>query len=284
MSTPAGFEAESDRFGFGQNWASFAAEMPQERIDAARGSLVEMLGEDAASGRTVLDIGSGSGLFSLAATQLGATRVHSFDYDSDSVATTSRIRETFAHDAPWTVERGSVLDPAYMEALGEWDLVYSWGVLHHTGAMWDAIDAACQRVADGGRLFIAIYNDQGFRSRAWTWVKRTYNRLPPVLQRLYILAFMVPLELKQIAKYTLRLRPHEYVRLWRSAAYYERGMDYWHDIVDWIGGYPFEVATPEAIFDFCRARGFELERLRTCGGSHGLNEFVFVRGDGWPRS
>jgi 2-polyprenyl-3-methyl-5-hydroxy-6-metoxy-1,4-benzoquinol methylase len=283
MSSTAGVQTGDQRFGFGQNWASFAAEMPEERIDAAKGSLVEMLGSDAVNGRTVLDIGSGSGLFSLAASQLGAAKVHAFDYDPDSVATTNRIREAFAPDAAWTVEQGNVLDPIYMESLGRWDVVYSWGVLHHTGAMWDAIAAACERVAPGGRLFIAIYNDQGARSRAWTWVKRTYNRLPPPLQRLYVLAFMVPLELKQIAKYTLRLRPHEYVRLWTSDAYYERGMDYWHDIVDWVGGYPFEVAKPEEVLDFCRARGLELERVRTCGGSHGLNEFVFAR-DGSPAS
>lgn len=274
--------ASEERFGFGENWADFAAEMPVERIDAARGSLSEMLGEDAVDGRSVLDIGSGSGLFSLAAVQLGAQRVHSFDFDPQSVATTERIRDSFAPEAPWSVERGSVLDHEYMDALGEWDVVYSWGVLHHTGAMWEAIEAAMGRVRPGGRLFIAIYNDQGARSRAWTWVKRTYNRLPPPLRRLYLLAFMIPLELKQIAKYTLRLRPLEYVRLWRSAAYYERGMSYWHDIVDWVGGYPFEVATPEAVFEFCHARGFELQRLRTCGGSHGLNEFVFVRAGATP--
>jgi 2-polyprenyl-6-hydroxyphenyl methylase/3-demethylubiquinone-9 3-methyltransferase len=278
MSTGS-VEAEGERFGFGKNWASFAAQMPQERIDAARASLQDMLGADAVSGRDVLDIGSGSGLFSLAATELGAAKVHSFDYDPDSVATTKRLREAFAPESEWTIEQGNVLDSRYMESLGQWDVVYSWGVLHHTGAMWDAIDAACARVGAGGKLFIAIYNDQGARSRAWAWVKRTYNRLPSPLQRLWIFAFMVPLELKQIAKYTLRLRPHEYVRLWTSDAYYERGMDYWHDIVDWVGGYPFEVATPDAVFDFCRVRGLELERLRTCGGTHGLNEFVFTRAE-----
>jgi 2-polyprenyl-6-hydroxyphenyl methylase/3-demethylubiquinone-9 3-methyltransferase len=52
-------------------------------------------------------------------------------------------------------------------------------------------------------------------------------------------------------------------------------MDRWHDFLDWVGGYPFEVATPEQVFEFCAARGFELRKLATAGGSHGCNEFVF---------
>ena len=61
-----------------------------------------------------------------------------------------------------------------------------------------------------------------------------------------------------------------------------RGMSRWHDVVDWIGGYPFEVASPEAVVDFCRARGFSLLRLKTCGRKMGCNEFVFERGRSGP--
>jgi 2-polyprenyl-3-methyl-5-hydroxy-6-metoxy-1,4-benzoquinol methylase len=283
MSATAPSGVDDARFGFGANWASFAARMPPERIEAARTSLAEMLGRDSLAGNTFLDVGSGSGLFSLAAAQLGSDRVHSLDYDAQSVATTEGLRRSFAPDANWTAERGDALDPAYMAALGEWDVVYSWGVLHHTGALWDALALTIDRVRSGGTLFIAIYNDQGPKSRAWTLVKRIYNRLPDPLRRAYLLAFMVPLELKQILVHLLRRQPREYIRRWRSAAYYERGMSYWHDIVDWIGGYPFEVAAPEEVFDFCRERGFALRRLRTAGGSHGLNEFVLERvGDAPP--
>lgn len=56
-----------------------------------------------------------------------------------------------------------------------------------------------------------------------------------------------------------------------------RGMSVWHDLVDWVGGYPFEVAKPEEIFDFYRTKGFTLVRLKTCGGGLGCNEYVFIK-------
>jgi 2-polyprenyl-3-methyl-5-hydroxy-6-metoxy-1,4-benzoquinol methylase len=265
------------RFEFGENWARFAAEVPEERLEAARGSLQEMLGRPSLEGLSFLDVGSGSGLFSLAAKQLGAPRVHSFDSDESSVATTASLRERFADEDGWTVERGSALDEGYLRSLGQWDIVYAWGVLHHTGDMWRALGSVTALVRPGGRLFISIYNDQGWKSRAWRWVKRTYNGLPPSLRRAYVIAVALPLELRQIIKHLLKGRPLDYYRLWRSSAYYERGMSYWHDIVDWVGGYPFEVASPEEVFHFCAERGFELRRLRTVRGSHGCNEFVFAR-------
>src|SRR5690606_102989 len=131
-------------------------------------------------GLRFLDIGSGSGLSSLAARRLGA-RVHSFDYDPESVACTAELRRRFFPGSPdWTVERGSALDAGYLRGLGSFDIVYSWGVLHHTGRMWEGLANAALPVAEGGRLFVAIYNDTGTQSRRWRWIKRTYNQLPRV--------------------------------------------------------------------------------------------------------
>jgi 2-polyprenyl-3-methyl-5-hydroxy-6-metoxy-1,4-benzoquinol methylase len=263
------------RFGFGENWSRFAENLPQERIDAAMASLVEMLGRSDLDGVTFLDIGSGSGLFSLSAALMGAERVHSLDYDPDSVATTLGVRERFAPQANWTVEQASALDVEHMEALGTWDVVYSWGVLHHTGDMWSALEQTCARVAPGGRLFISIYNDQGFSSRVWLGVKRIYNHLPKPLRPLYVAIASLPIEIRAFARHALSLRPDRYLRLWQASVEHERGMSRWHDLVDWVGGYPFEVAKPEEIFDFCASRGFELRKLRTVGRAHGCNEFVF---------
>jgi 2-polyprenyl-3-methyl-5-hydroxy-6-metoxy-1,4-benzoquinol methylase len=128
--------ARGDRFEFGRNWSEFLKNIDDARIEAAVASLQSHLGEDRLDGRTFLDAGSGSGLFSLAARMLGA-QVHSFDYDPRSVACTEELKRRYRPlDDGWKIELGSVLDRSYMDSLGRFDITYSWGVLHHTGAMW----------------------------------------------------------------------------------------------------------------------------------------------------
>jgi 2-polyprenyl-6-hydroxyphenyl methylase/3-demethylubiquinone-9 3-methyltransferase len=264
------------RFEFGANWSRFLTVLTPARVAQAEASLRDMLQTRSLRGQRFLDIGCGSGLFSLAARRLGA-EVRSFDFDAASVACSRELqRRHFSADPAWRIDQGSVLDPDYMAALGTFDVVYSWGVLHHTGAMWTAIDHACRAVAPGGRLFIAIYNDQGLRSLLWRRVKRTYNQLPRPLRRPYLWGFGAALELGALAVSIARLQPRRVISRWTR---YEsvRGMSRWHDVVDWVGGYPFEVATPDSIFEFCVQRGFTLVRLKTCGGRMGCNEFVFVR-------
>ena len=273
MTTVATADA---RFEFGANWGRFLALVNDQRIAEAERSLLERLDEKSLSGRRFLDIGCGSGLFSLAARRLGA-EVVSFDFDPLSVGCAEELKHRYCpDDQGWRIERGSALDDAFMRSLGRFDVVYSWGVLHHTGAMWAALELACSAVEHGGRLFIALYNDQGPKSVWWRRVKRTYNVLPLVVRLPYLVAFASALELSAIAVGLVRLQPRRILDRW-TRYQNARGMSRWHDLVDWIGGYPFEVATPEAVFDFCRARDFALERLRTCGGKMGCNEFVFLR-------
>ncbi|MBI4507238.1 MAG: class I SAM-dependent methyltransferase [Chloroflexi bacterium] len=263
------------RFAFGKNWAHFLSMVDDQRIAVAERSLREMLETADLAGRSFLDVGCGSGLFSLAARRLGA-RVHAFDDDPEAVACAQELRRRYGGGDAWTVERGSILDQAYVASLGQFDVVYAWGVLHHTGAVWRALDNAAAVVAPGGRLFIAIYNDQGALSVAWRAIKRTYNVLPEALRLPFALLVALPLEAKALAAALLTLRPWRYVQSWLRYGT-NRGMSRWHDLVDWIGGYPFEVAKPEAVLDFCRARGFTLAKLKTCGGKLGCNEFVFVK-------
>lgn len=266
------------RFEFGANWARFLTVLNDDRIRMAETSLQKMLMVENLKDKRFLDIGSGSGLFSLAARRLGA-RVFSFDYDPQSVACTSELKQRFfPNDPSWVIEEGSVLDSAYLSRLGQFDVVYSWGVLHHTGAMWRALENVVPRVVPAGKLFIAIYNDQGSQSRRWRALKRIYNTIPKFLRQPFTVSVMGARELKFITIALLRGKPMGYVRNVRNYAEHSmRGMSYWHDRIDWIGGYPFEVAKPEDIFSFYRDRGFRLENLKTCAGGLGCNEYVFIR-------
>lgn len=262
------------RFAFGENWRAFLATLNDAQIAAAERALREMLECSELAGKTFLDAGSGSGLFSLVARRLGA-RVHSFDYDPTAVECTIELRRRyFPDDANWTIERGSVLDEPYLQSLGEFDVVHSWGVLHHTGEMRAAMGLIAPLVKPRGKLFLAIYNDQGRRSRIWLAVKKAYCRLPRPLKPLVLLPAAAWLWAPSMILDFLKLRP---MRSWHNYSR-ERGMSPWRDIVDWVGGLPFEVAKPEEIFEFYRDRGFSLCKLITVGGRLGNNQFVFQRG------
>jgi 2-polyprenyl-6-hydroxyphenyl methylase/3-demethylubiquinone-9 3-methyltransferase len=264
-----------ERFAFGENWLAFLRTLDEARIQSAEAAMRAMLRDRPITGQTFLDVGCGSGLSSLVARRLGA-RVHSFDYDLESVRCTQELRRRYAGDDPdWTIQQGSVLDRTFMKSLGHYEVVYSWGVLHHTGRMWEAVDAAAAAVAPGGRLFIALYNDLGTLSDRWRWIKKTYNRLPSPLQPIFSAMVMAPQELKTFARLTLSGRPMDYVRLWTQPN--DRGMHRWRDVVDWVGGYPYEVAAPDAVFDFCAERGFTLTAMKCRGVGLGCNEFVFER-------
>ncbi len=268
--------SRGERFEFGQNWSRFLTTLDDQRIAEAERAIVGMLELPDLTGKRFLDIGSGSGLSSLAARRLGAS-VHSFDYDPHSVACTTELRRRYyPHDDSWRVEEGSALDADYLRSLGEFDIVYSWGVLHHTGEMWKALENAQIPVTAGGRLYLAIYNDTGSQSARWRWIKKTYNRLPRLLKTPFVVLVSSPEEAKSFTRSLVKARPAEYIKTWTQYKQV-RGMSHWHDLVDWVGGYPYEVAKPEEIFDFYRARGFTLTKLKCGAVGLGCNEFVFQR-------
>jgi 2-polyprenyl-3-methyl-5-hydroxy-6-metoxy-1,4-benzoquinol methylase len=265
--------AEGQRFSFGKNWRAFLSVVNEERVQEAVISLQDKLGVADLKGMRFLDIGSGSGLFSLAAHRLGA-HVTSFDFDTDSVECTLELRRRFAaSDKEWRIFQGSVLDEGLMAGLGQFDIVYSWGVLHHTGSMWTAIDNAVRCVDDRGTLFIAIYNDQGAWSRRWKTIKQWYCSGPigKLLVSVAFISYWVSRDF--VADIVWRRNP-----LTRYSTYGKnRGMSVVRDWHDWLGGYPFEVAKPEDIILALAKRGFAVRNLVTAGGSVGCVEYVLSR-------
>jgi 2-polyprenyl-6-hydroxyphenyl methylase/3-demethylubiquinone-9 3-methyltransferase len=151
-----------------------------------------------------------------------------------------------------------------MEKLGLFDLVYAWGSLHHTGSMHEAITNTARAVAPGGTLILAIYN-RHLTSSVWRGIKWFYNQVPSIIQRLMAVLFAGVIYVAKLA--VTRRNPLEK----------ERGMDFWYDVIDWIGGYPYEYASPAEIETFLRRLGFTLRTLVPAQVPTGCNEFVFER-------
>lgn len=259
-----------ERFQFGANWEAFLKTLNDERILEAVQSLKEMLDVDDLTGKRFLDIGSGSGLFSLAARRLGA-KVHSFDYDPKSVGCTNELkRRYYEDDSDWVIEEGSALDAEYLTSLGKFDVVYSWGVLHHTGNMNKALENAMIPVSNHGVLYIAIYNDQDVSSKIWQKIKKLYCSGwfgKTLVSSVYIPFFTLQSIAIGLVKYKNPIG--------QFASYKKkRGMSIYHDWIDWLGGYPFEVAKPELIFSYYKNHGYELANLTTTNRL-GCNQFVF---------
>lgn len=232
-------------------------------------SLTAFLEITSLDGLTFLDIGCGSGLFSLAAHRLGAKKIVSFDLDPDSVSCCEYLKEKEDNPALWSICRGSILDDAFISALDRADIVYSWGVLHHTNSMWKAIENSIRLVRPGGVFFIAIYNEVHglFGSKTWLLLKRLYNRVSRPLKTLMEYSFITMI----IAKMILTLRnPYQEISQYKK----RRGMSFMTDIRDSLGGYPYEFASAEEVVVFCRKFGLALERITPTTGL-GCNEFLF---------
>ena len=263
------------RFQFGDNWKNYLKTLSNEKINVATKSIQELLAINNLEGKTFLDIGCGSGLMSLAARKLGA-KVTSFDYDKNSVECAKYLKQQFFQDDPsWKILEGSVLDANFLRDLGEFDIVYSWGVLHHTGNMWEALGNALIPLSlDFGILAIAIYNDNGIESDIWLQIKSFYNsgNLQSYLVRLLFLPIFT---LRTITSGLIKHKNPFYVfKNYRN----KRGMNVYYDWIDWLGGYPFEVASVEEIFRFYKNKGGVLINLKSTS-TNANNQFVFKFND-----
>ena len=250
-------------FDFASNWKAFSEKrVDAERVAIAARSIQSLLGEKSLNGVKFLDVGCGSGLFSLAAYRLGASKVLGIDINPNCIEVSKCNRDRFAPGASIEFQMASVLNKDLSQNLGRFDLVYAWGSLHHTGEMWTAIGNVLSLVAPGGTLVLAVYNKH-VTSPAWRIIKWSYNQAPAALQKVMAIMFSAVI---YIAKFLVT---------WKNPLSKERGMDFWFDVIDWIGGYPYEYATRGEVENFVRAYGFELRHTVPAGVPTGCNEFVF---------
>lgn len=257
-------------FDFGTNWEDYSYKrLDVDRLDIAVRSLGELVGRSSLEGCSVLDIGCGSGLFSIAASKMGAEKVVGIDINPLCIEVSERNRDRY-HPALILFKNISVLDQQGMDSLGKFDLVYAWGSLHHTGAMWEAIKAAAERVTETGIFVLAIYNHH-FTSPVWQIIKNFYNQLPDFGRTIMAVLFTP-------AIFTAKL-----LVTGQNPLNKERGMDFWFDVIDWIGGFPYEYASPENVDAYVRQLGFRKIRFKAALVPTGCNEFVFVKTNGNSR-
>lgn len=257
-------------FSFGRNWDRFVREhYSDERVEISRRHLLNFLGVQDMSGKSFLDIGCGSGIHSLAAFRSGTSRVVSVDVDPFSVRATKWVRERAGSPLTWEVHEGSILDPEFVSRLEPADIVYSWGVLHHTGNLWESIRHAAGRVPPGGLFYIAIY-EKTPESPYWIDVKQRYNRASALRKRFMELAHVYRTFLRTKSPAIL-MRNLRYILDYRAS----RGMAFWTDVRDWLGGWPYEPATPAEVTGFCE-KTLGLLTVKVKGGEANV-EYLFVR-------
>jgi ubiquinone/menaquinone biosynthesis C-methylase UbiE len=251
-------------FDFGSNWAEFSKRhVDRQTLEIACESMRALLGTENILGKSFIDVGCGSGLFSIAAHRLGAAKIVGVDVNPRCIEIAQANRDLLAPGAPIEFHIASVLDLEQLKGFRYFDLVYAWGSLHHTGSMWTAIANVSKCVAPGGTLVLAIYNKHS-TSPAWRSIKWFYNQMPQLIQRFMILIFAGVI---YCAKFLVtRTNPLKK----------ERGMDFWFDVVDWVGGYPYEYATSTEVATIVtRGGGFQLRRSVPASVPTGCNEFVF---------
>lgn len=236
------------RYGFGKNWASFIdKDFNAARLDLARRHLLGFLKLKEMNGLTFVDIGCGSGLHSLAAFQAGAEKIVSIDYDDESVKTTRHLHEQAGSPENWMILNGSVLDIDFMRTLGRFDIVYSWGVLHHTGEMWRAMDNVAGLMKDDGLLYISLYTSDVFivpSPEFWLNVKRLYNKSGDTVKTMMELAYASVFAPGALFHHLKKVLTKE------DAEVRTRGMAFWTDVRDWLGGWPMEFARISEVKQF----------------------------------
>jgi len=178
--------------------------------------------------------------------------VYSFDFDQHSVEATKFCWRIADEPGNWIVGKGSILDKSFIKSLGQYDIVYAWGVLHHSGSLWHAMKNAFTLVKPGGILWISIYA-KGPRYNDDLAMKKKYNSSSNFVKRCMVV--------KRIAVIMLaRIKHLQNPFTWNERR--QRGMNVYNNIVDWFGGLPYEVASEDEVVKFTRKSGFILESIK----------------------
>ncbi len=261
-----------DNFSFGKNWEKYLKRISNSNLNEARNHLTSLFGKEKLKEKTIIDFGCGSGLFSLASFLEGAKKVMSVDIDPSSIKCASKLKKSAINltKGEWVIKKGSALDLIFINQLGKYDIVYSWGVLHHTGDMWTAIDNVSKLVKPHGVFMLAIYNKRkGFQSSEfWKNIKKVYSQSNFFLRKIIEMGYISQFFTMGLIKFENRIK---YITQYKK----ERGMNWYRDMVDWLGGYPYEFASTEEVTSYLISRGFKLIKLKNVGDGTGCNEFIF---------
>jgi SAM-dependent methyltransferase len=254
------------KFTFGKNWLSFSENaLNAEKINIARSAFSELTDGIDLKGKNFIDIGFGQGLGLYNSQALGAN-VLGIDLDPDCKNALESTQKYFPGSSIPKVEIASILNENIQDVLSikKFDIVHSWGVLHHTGNMALAIKNAIKLVDSKGYFIIAIYN-RHWTSPIWTVIKILYRALPGFMQEMALLVFQFLMKFRTDA--TRDKNDHST----------DRGMDLLHDIRDWLGGYPYEYASIEEMETLMKNYGFSIQKVIKTPGWTGCNQFVFKK-------
>lgn len=249
-------------FNFGKNWKHYSKNaLNQNKLNATIRS-IDKLTDNKIQNSRFLDIGCGSGIFSVAASKAGAKEVVGFDISQESIEASRYNKKRFYPQGNMTFHKKSILNTD-INNFGKFDIVYSWGVLHHTGHMWKAINNSLKLVKANGLFIIAIYN-RHWSCPLWKIIKKLYNISPKIIQKIMIGFFYWIIAITK------------FIVTCKNPFTKRRGMNFYHDVIDWVGGYPYEYASKRQIKKYVQNKGFRLIKFFKSPVPTGCNEYVFI--------
>jgi 2-polyprenyl-3-methyl-5-hydroxy-6-metoxy-1,4-benzoquinol methylase len=241
---------EDGNFSFGFNWIDYAKNRLNEAIISQHLSDLAQIYNEIDNRGALLDLGSGSGLSSLCFLRLGFNSVTSVDLDPYSIEAGEATMERFGepYRGRWNTHQANILDPLFVAAnSNKYDVVYSWGVLHHTGDMWQAIRNAASLVANKGIFHITLYRSGGMYTQHLR-MKFAFLMSDREGKKRILFDYLNLIE-KTVNHSVFLPKDH-------------RGMNHFNDALDWLGGVPYEVADPDVLQSYLFSLGFQRIHFR----------------------